>query len=393
MDAAAHQQRLWRLIAKAAPSFGGPASIRDALRDGFMACPRHRFLRRFRPPLEAEPRDVTARTLQRHLPVIYVDSPLVYAAGEAAAGPAATCSEPSFVLHLLERLDPQPGQRILEIGSGGGWVAGMLGHAVGSAGDVVGIECLTALAAESRTSLRRCSIANVTILDGDGARSASARGQFDRILVSAGAGTVARAWFEALADGGLLVVPLHLPGGSEEVYVLRRVGRTLQSEGALPAWFVPLVGAAAPSPPLDPVADPALAALLRPAPKRIPAWFGGTGWGTFANRTVAFRSYLHKTEPGSCAIAWSAGRTRAFGQVDARATSFGLVDRAKASLAICGPDAIESYGTPASLDRLTRAYCRWTGLFMPPGTAFALAIAFDTKTAPPRVSWALEPRP
>jgi protein-L-isoaspartate(D-aspartate) O-methyltransferase len=385
MNAAAHQERLWRLIAEAQPGFGGARTLRRALRDGFMACPRHRFLHRFRPPLEAELRDVTARSLRLHLPTIYVDSPLVYGPGERttrpAQRPAATCSQPSFVLHLLERLDPQPGQRILEIGSGGGWVAGMLGHAVGRAGAVVGIERLKELAAESRANLRRCGIANVTIRDGDGAQATAARGGFDRILVSAGAGTVPRAWLEQLTDGGLLVVPLHVPGGGEEVYVLRRCGRTLRSEGALPAWFVPLVGSAGPPAPLDPAEDAAVRALLRLKPTRIAAWFGGTGWGFFQGHTAPFRSYLHKTEPGF----------RAIQQAASHGMAFGLIDRAKASLALCRPEAIEAYGTRAALDRLTRACCRWTGRFMPPGTAFALTISFDGKTAPPRYAWTLEP--
>jgi protein-L-isoaspartate(D-aspartate) O-methyltransferase len=392
MDANAHQARLWQLIA-ARPwaTAGSFQPIRAGLRDGFMACPRHRFLHRFRLDVEAELRTVTARTLGGHLPVIYVDAPLIYGAGERAGQPAAaswpgrpaaTCSQPSFLFHLLELLDPRPGQRILEIGSGGGWVAGILGHVVGRTGAVTGIEVVAALAAQSRASLARCGVANVAIVAGDGAAAALAGGPFDRILVSAGAGSVPRAWFEALADGGLMVVPLHIPGGSEEVYVLRRAADRLVSEGAVPAWFVPLVGAAAPAAPLDAAADPDLARLTarRPTP-RLPAWFGGTGGYFFAARTAAFRSFLYKTEPGFRLIAAPRPAPPAFG----------LLDRAKTSLALCRPDLIEGYGKPAMLERLMRAYCRWTGRFMPPGTAFALTIAFRGKAA--RWRWRLDKTP
>ncbi|MBI3512909.1 MAG: hypothetical protein HY060_02420 [Proteobacteria bacterium] len=401
MDVAAHQARLWQLIAAQPWATRSPRPIRDALRDGFMACPRHLFLQRFRPQLEAEPRTITARTLARHLPVIYVDAPLVYGPGDPPGRPTATsaqpsvvrhllelptatCSQPSFVLHLLELLDPQPGQRILEIGSGGGWIAGILGHAVGATGAITGIEVLHALAAASRASLAHCALANVTIVTGDGAAVALAGGPFDRILVSAGAGTVPRIWFDALSDGGLLLVPLTVPGGGEEVYLLRRVGDRLCSEDALPAWFVPLVGAAATAAPLDPATMPDLARLLSSRPTtRLPAWFGGAGAPFFTARTMAFRSFLYKTEPGLRAIA----------QPAPAATAFGLLNRTLTSLAICRPDTIEGHGTRIMIDRLTRAYCRWTGHFMPPGVAFALTIDFaDTRRrrATGRWHWRLD---
>jgi protein-L-isoaspartate(D-aspartate) O-methyltransferase len=375
MDTAAHQARLWEQIAARPWASGPPRPIRAGLRDGFMACPRHLFLERFRLDLEAEFRTVTTQTLATHLPVIYVDAPLIYGAGDRAGQPAvswpgrpaATCSQPSFLFHLLELLDPRPDQRILEIGSGGGWVAGVLGHVVGRGGKVTGIEVLDALAAASRAGLARCGVANVTILAGDGAAAALAGGPFDRILVSAGAGTVPRAWFDALADGGVMVVPLHVPGGGEEVYVLRRAADRLVSEDALPAWFVPLVGAAAPAAPLDPAGDPDLARLMASRPTtRLPAWFGGTGAFFFPARTGAFRSFLYKTEPGFRIIA----------KPSPQPPAFGLIDRAKTSAALCRPDMLEGYGKPAMVERLMRAYCRWTGRFMPPGTAFALTIGF-----------------
>lgn len=372
MNIAGHQKRLWRTISDTV--WWPPARpIRPALRAGFMAHPRHGFLRRFRPFQETELRRVTAATLRWHLPAIYVDAPLAYAAGDRFGAPAATSSQPSFLLHVLERLDPRPGQRVLEIGSGGGWIAAILGHAVGPSGAVVGVERLGALAAESRRSLARAGVRNVRIVAGDGA-GARARGPFDRLLVSAGAGTVPRAWFDRLADGGLMVVPLHVPGGGEEIYLLRRVGAVLRSEGAIPAWFVPLVGPAGRPAPLDLAADRAVAALLKQRGPRVPVWFGGAGGACFTARTTAFRSFLYKTEPDFCAIAEPAGQP----------TAFGLIDRTRGSLAICRPDAVESFGTRAALDRLTRAYCRWTGMFMPPGTAFTLTVRYGVRARRPR---------
>jgi protein-L-isoaspartate(D-aspartate) O-methyltransferase len=94
---------------------------------------------------------------------IYSDAVMIHvdAAGERLP---STNSQPSYVLWLLDQLDPRPGQRLLEIGSGSGWLAAVMAELVGKGGRVTGMEIIPELAAQSQADLRRLGIDNVSVL-------------------------------------------------------------------------------------------------------------------------------------------------------------------------------------------------------------------------------------
>lgn len=124
-------------------------------------------------------------------------------------GHGQTNSQPTTVRHLLELIEVEPGDRVLDVGSGSGWTTALLAHLVGAEGEVVGVEIVP--------DLVRFGRANLAGLDLPWARIEPARtdvlgfpdaAPFDRILVSAEASALPEALVEQLRDGGLLVLPV-----------------------------------------------------------------------------------------------------------------------------------------------------------------------------------------
>src|ERR1700727_2830855 len=90
--------------------------------------------------------------VEESLKLIYSDRVLAHVAAGGEALPS-TNSQPSFVLWLVYLLDVRPGQNILEIRSGSGWLAGILAHLAGPSGQVTGTGNIAPLAAQSRVDL------------------------------------------------------------------------------------------------------------------------------------------------------------------------------------------------------------------------------------------------
>jgi protein-L-isoaspartate(D-aspartate) O-methyltransferase len=124
-------------------------------------------------------------------------------------GHGQTNSQPTTVRHLLELLDPQPGDRVLDVGCGSGWTTALVAGLVGPGGSVVGVEIVPDLVTFGR--------ANLAGLDLPWARIEPARpevlglpeaGPYDRILVSAEAAEVPDVLVDQLREGGLMVLPV-----------------------------------------------------------------------------------------------------------------------------------------------------------------------------------------
>jgi protein-L-isoaspartate O-methyltransferase len=180
-----------------------------ALRAAVHATPRHRFVHRFRVadgPLIDFEADPTC-----NLATVYSDQVMRHVDADGTPLPSSN-SQPSFVLWLLHLLDLRPGQRVLEIGSGSGWLAAIMAHLVGSEGQVTGIEIIPGLAAQSRTDLVALDRKNVTILIKDGTGRHSDGAPFDRVMITAATWDLPSALFHQVADGGCVLVPIELRG-------------------------------------------------------------------------------------------------------------------------------------------------------------------------------------
>lgn len=124
-------------------------------------------------------------------------------------GHGATCSQPSTVAAMLEQLDPRPGDRVLDVGSGSGWTAALLARLVAPGGSVVGVEIEPELVAMGRRHLRDARVQGARIEQAEPGRlGRPEEAPFDRILVSAEARRLPPALVDQLADGGRMVVPV-----------------------------------------------------------------------------------------------------------------------------------------------------------------------------------------
>jgi protein-L-isoaspartate(D-aspartate) O-methyltransferase len=110
---------------------------------------------------------------------------------------------PGLVAMAIDRLGPQPGQRVLHIGSATGYYTAIMASCVGSSGQVVAIEVDEALAAAARVNL--ASMPWVDVQHGDGRE---VRGPFDAIFVNTGVTHPLDSWLDALADDGRMILPV-----------------------------------------------------------------------------------------------------------------------------------------------------------------------------------------
>ena len=120
-----------------------------------------------------------------------------------------TNSQPRTVFAMLELLDVQPGQRVLDVGSGSGWTTALLAHLVGPDGMVVGVELEPRLVEFGAANLATYDFPWATIRQSaPDILGAPDDAPFDRILVSAEAKVLPPALVAQLAVGGVLVIPV-----------------------------------------------------------------------------------------------------------------------------------------------------------------------------------------
>ena len=366
-----HQEKLLEQIDPYLPIGGEARGLRPALRAAFLACPRHRFLRRFKTERGGPVHELTEDNLSSFLPVIYSESLQIYVDETGQELPASN-SEPGLVMYLLELLDLESGHSVLEIGSGGGWLTAVIAHVVGPHGRVVGIEINPHLARESRRTLAgMLNGQSTTIVAGDGAAGYVEGAPYDRVTVTAGCDSFPGVLFDQVSEQGLVLLPISNKGGGEEVFLLRRQGDHFRSETAVNAWYVPLTGRSKISG-YDgrTLEHMALWRRLQDRPCHSQKfWLGGRGARDLASRSYRFRSFLGKVEPGFEVFGGEEDDLAA-----AAAFRFGIVDEKENSIALLDGDELRGYGSPAAVRRFLGAYELWCALFMPSGIAFDLSV-------------------
>jgi len=160
----------------------------------------------------------------------YEDNPVPIGAGQ-------TVSQPYIVAYMLQELNVAPEARVLEIGTGTGYQAALLGEL---AREVYTIERISSLFLSAKENLEQLGYANVHVMNRDGSQGLSDRAPFDRIIVAAAAPQIPDPLFDQLAEGGRMIIPVGPPDVQELLLVRKRDGQRAitRLEGCR---FVPLV--------------------------------------------------------------------------------------------------------------------------------------------------------
>ncbi|MBW1832785.1 MAG: protein-L-isoaspartate(D-aspartate) O-methyltransferase, partial [Deltaproteobacteria bacterium] len=165
----------------------------------------------------------------------YDDTPLPIEEGQ-------TISQPFIVAAMAEALQLNADDRVLEIGTGSGYAAAVLGEI---AQEVHTIERHRLLADEAEKRLRELGYSNVDVLCGDGTLGWPEHAPFNAILVSAGGPEVPRVLIEQLAPGGRLVIPVGPDLRDQRLLrVTKQADGSTRTEDLGGVRFVPLIGAA-----------------------------------------------------------------------------------------------------------------------------------------------------
>lgn len=155
-------------------------------------------------------------------------------------GYGQTISQPLVVAFMLEQLQPQPGDKILDVGSGSGWTTALLGKIVGKQGKVIALEVIPELKEFGQKNVIKYNLIKEEIVQficADGSKGYQKEAPFDKILVSAQAREIFPAWKDQLKIGGRIVTPI----GSSIWLVVKKSEEEFE-ETEYPGFiFVPLI--------------------------------------------------------------------------------------------------------------------------------------------------------
>jgi protein-L-isoaspartate(D-aspartate) O-methyltransferase len=160
----------------------------------------------------------------------YADMPLPIGHGQ-------TISQPYIVAFMTQALEIEPHHRVLEIGTGSGYQAAVLGEV---AAQVYSIEIVEPLAQRASATLAELGYGNIEVRAGNGYLGWPEQAPFDRIIVTAAPDAVPQALVDQLAVGGLMAIPVGV--GEQELRILRRTDEGLRLIDRLPVRFVPMTG-------------------------------------------------------------------------------------------------------------------------------------------------------
>ena len=153
-----------------------------------------------------------------------------------------TISQPLTVAFILELLEPQAGEKILDIGSGSGWTTALLAHIVNQnpEGKVIAIERISELKEFGESNVAKYNFIEKGVVEficADGSKGYEKEASFDKILCSATVEEISQAWRKQLKTGGRIVTPLDgevqlwIKNGEDQFDIKRFQGFT----------FVPLI--------------------------------------------------------------------------------------------------------------------------------------------------------
>ena len=176
------------------------------------------------------------RTVPRHLFVPEPQRAEAYGDYPLPIGHDQTISQPYIVAFMTQALEIAPAHRVLEIGTGSGYQAAVLGAL---AKDVFTVEILPPLAERARETLSALGYRNIQARTGNGYLGWPEHAPYDRIMVTAAPAEVPTALIGQLTIGGLMAIPVGI--GNQELRILRRTATGTETLSTLPVRFVPMI--------------------------------------------------------------------------------------------------------------------------------------------------------
>jgi protein-L-isoaspartate(D-aspartate) O-methyltransferase len=177
------------------------------------------------------------RTTPRHLFVPANVRSMAYEDHPVPIGYGATISQPYIVALMTELLAPAKKHRILEIGTGSGYQAAILGQLVA---EVYTVEIVTELASSAAKLLRDLRYNNIAVRQGDGYQGWPDRAPLDRIIMTAAPPEVPLALVNQLANNGRLVAPVGFMWMQELIVIEKESDGTIKRRSVCPVNFVPM---------------------------------------------------------------------------------------------------------------------------------------------------------
>lgn len=177
--------------------------------------------------LEDVPRDLFVDPRDKEF--AYADTALGIACGQ-------TISQPYVVAYMTEQLRTHPRHRALEIGTGSGYQAAVLSRLCRI---VVTVERYRTLVDAARRRFASLGYDNIEVVFGDGYDVPEMHGTFDRILVTAAMDDIPDSLTERLEPGGILIAPVGLQNGAQQLVRLRKTEAGVARDDLIPVRFVP----------------------------------------------------------------------------------------------------------------------------------------------------------
>ncbi len=176
----------------------------------------------------------------RHLFVPETHRVRAYGDHPLPIGHGQTISQPYIVAFMTELLDLEPGDQVLEVGTGSGYqaaVASMLADSVFS------VEIVPELAADAEARLERLGVRDVRVRNADGYFGWEEHAPYDAIFVTAAAGHVPPPLVQQLVPGGRMAIPVGGPFQVQNLVLVEKAADgKVTTRSVLPVQFVPLTG-------------------------------------------------------------------------------------------------------------------------------------------------------
>ena len=182
------------------------------------------------------------RIVPRHAFVPRQFQDVAYRNHPLSIGYDQTISQPVIVAHMTQLLDVQPDDRILEIGTGSGYQAAILGEL---SAHVYSIEIVPELSARASRTLKELGYDHIKVKTGDGYLGWPEHAPFDKIIVTCSPKDVPEPLIEQLKPGGWIVIPVGKDGWNQQLIIMKKNKRgKLIRENQYPVRFVPMTGKA-----------------------------------------------------------------------------------------------------------------------------------------------------